>query len=69
MAIELIVGWWIAPTLVTAASLAWAIPVREDERQTGSMFDGLGYALGSAFRVGGAIIVSLVCWLAWALLA
>ena len=69
MSIELIIGWWIAPAVVTVASLAWAFPMRDDERQTGSMFGGLGYALGSAFRVGGAIIVSLVCWLTWALLA
>ena len=69
MNITVTFGWWIAPTLITIGSLAWAIPMRASERPTGGMFDGLGYAIGGGFRVGGAIILSLVAWLAWALLA
>lgn len=63
------IGWWLLPVAVTVGSFAWAIPMRQDERPTGQMFDGMGYALGKALRCSAAAIVSLVVWLMWALLA
>lgn len=69
MNITITLGWWFLPLSLTILSLAWAIPMRADEMPTGSMFDGLGYAIGGALRVAGAIIVSLTAWLIWSLFA
>ena len=60
-------GWWLLPLVITVASMAWAIPVRDDERRSGSYFPALD-GLESAFRTGVATIVSLIAWLVWALL-
>lgn len=67
MTVTLTLGWWIVPLAITVGSLAWAIPMRQSERPDGSMFSGLGYAIGGTLRVAGAIIVSLVAWLVWSL--
>lgn len=69
MRISFLLGWWVIPLLVTIISCAWAVPMREDERPTGSMFSGLGYAIGGTLRLLGAAVASLLCWLLWALLA
>jgi hypothetical protein len=63
-----IMGWWIAPAAVTVAAFAWALPMRSDEKPTGSMFDGFGYPFGVMVRLLVAIGVSLATWLAWSLL-
>lgn len=69
MRISFLVGWWLLPLLITVASYAWALPMRENERPTGGMFSGLGYAIGGTLRLLVATVASLLCWLAWALLA
>ena len=61
-------GWCLLPAAVTIASLLWAIPMRDDERPTGSMFDGLGYPIGVMIRLLVAGMASLASWLVWALL-
>lgn len=69
MTIEIVASWWLIPTAITIGTLAWAIPMRQEERPDGSMFSGMAYAFGGGFRIAGAIIFSLVAWLIWALLA
>jgi hypothetical protein len=69
MNVSITLGWRLMPLLLTIASFAWAIPMREDERPNGGMFSGLGYALGGLFRCGVAAIMSLIAWLIWSLLA
>lgn len=54
-------------SVLTIAALAWAIPLRADERDDGSMFGGLA-ALSGVFRLGCTVIICLAAWLAWALL-
>jgi uncharacterized membrane protein len=54
------------PILITAVSFAWAFFPREDERPTGSMFDGLSM-LGPLIRGLAALSVSLASWLVYAL--
>ena len=66
MSYTITIGPWIIPLAATAGSLAWAIPLREDERNQGGMFGGLA-ALPAVFRTGVAVIFSLTCWLTWAL--
>jgi len=66
MAISITLGWWLLPLVVTVVSFAWALPFREDEKPTGSMFDGLA-GIGMLFRAAGAAIGSLFAWLIWAL--
>lgn len=59
-------GWWLLPAAVTIASLLWAIPMRTDERPTGSMFDGLGYPVGVMIRLLVAGNASIASWFIWA---
>jgi hypothetical protein len=66
--ISVVLGYWIIPAALTIAAFAWALPMRDNERPNGGMFDGLGYAMGSLFRTGAALITSLAVWLIWALL-
>ena len=68
MNITITIGWWLLPAAVTIASLLWAIPMRSDERPTGSMFDGLGYPIGVLIRLPVAGMASLASWFIWALL-
>jgi hypothetical protein len=63
MQITLTLGWWLLPLMLTIASFAWAIPLREDERNQSYIGDALMLTL----RLGFAAIVSLGCWLIWAL--
>lgn len=67
MDVTIPVGWWLIPLTITVASFAWAIPMRANERPTGHMFDGLGYAIGGGFRLAAALILSLLAWLVWSL--
>ena len=55
-------GWWMLPALITLASMMWAFltPV---EPSGGYSFD-----LMPLFRFLGALIISLIAWLAWALM-
>lgn len=68
MQISLVLGWWMIPAAVTIASLLWAIPMRIDERPTGSMFDGLGYPIGVMIRLLAAFGISSFTWFIWAVL-
>ena len=69
MTLALPIDWWLAPLAFTAVALAWAFWTRADEaRRTGSMFDGLGQAIGLAIRVPAATAASLAVWLIWSLL-
>lgn len=69
MSATLHIGWWLLPLAITLAGWAWAIPVRKDEQPDGSMFSGMGYAIGGSIRIMGATIIGLLAWLAWAVLS
>lgn len=60
---------WIIPVVVTVGSLAWAIPMRAEEKPNGSIFVGMNYVFGAGIRIAKALILSLICWLIWALVA
>jgi len=67
MTISISIGWWIAPLAITIMlfGAAWA-KTSEDRRPAGDYsFPGLG----TVFAMGAATIMSLIAWLAWALLA
>ena len=57
----------LALGVLTVAALAWAVPIREEERDDGSMFGSLG-AFSAVFRLCITVILCLAAWLAWALL-
>lgn len=60
-------GYWMIPFALTVIGIAWALPLREDERDDGGMFGGLA-SLPAVFRLGATVIVCLVMWLIWAVL-
>jgi hypothetical protein len=58
-------GWWVIPLAITLGTMSWAIltpgaPMRGDYSFPDPM---------PAIRFAGALIVSLVAWLIWALAA
>ena len=64
MDITITLGWWVLPLAITLASLLWAFltpakPMRGDYSFPDVM---------PAIRFAGALILSLVAWLIWALL-
>ena len=67
MTFTISIGWWLLPVSITVASFSWGLWVRESERPTGGMFDGLDAAVGLMIRVPSAAAVSLAAWLVWAL--
>lgn len=67
MSIELTLGWWMVPFILTAASMIWAMYPREADRQVTGDYN-FGGAVVGVFRLGGAAIGSLLSWLIWALL-
>lgn len=67
MSFNIVVGPWIVPLVFTIWALAWAIPLREDERDRGGYFGGLA-GITAVFRTGATVIACLVAWLVWALL-
>lgn len=68
MSFQPMISWWIVPLVATIAAFAWAMPMRADERPDGSMFSGMGYAIGVSLRALAALSLSLLAWLLWALL-
>lgn len=69
MNMSLPIDWWLLPAAVTVAGIAWAIPMREDEQQDGTMFSGMAYAFGAAVRLLLACIAALAAWLIWSIFA
>lgn len=67
MTFSLTIGWWLLPLIITVALIAWALPRRADERNNGSMYGDLGYAVGGLIRLLTAVSLSLFSWLMWAL--
>lgn len=68
MNLTMTIGWWAIPFAITTASFLWSLWPRQDERPTGSMFDGLAM-LGPLVRGLAAAVISLIAWLIWSLLA
>lgn len=68
MMMMITLGWWIIPLAITAAALAWALPMRSSEKGDGSMFGTIHYAVAASFRTLIAMIISLGAWLIWSLL-
>lgn len=57
-------GWWLAPLAVTILAFGRAYWVDRGNSGGGYSFG----AIASAFVYGAALIVSLIAWLAWAVL-
>jgi len=65
MDFTLTIGWWAIPAFITIAALYGAF--REQPAPSGNDY-GAGAVIGLIF-VMGAVIVSLVAWLVWAIFA
>jgi hypothetical protein len=65
MALNIIIGWWILPLIITFSAGVWLAVSAASYRSTGGMFD---FDVVTMMRIPLAIIVSLVAWLTWALL-
>ena len=61
----LTIGWWAVPAFITIAALYMAL--REQPAPTGRDY-GAGGVIGLMF-VMAALVVSLIAWLIWALVA
>jgi hypothetical protein len=63
-------GWWLAPAIFTVAILlAWRLFGVRMRPLQGSMFPDAG---GALMEIGGylvALLLSVIAWLAWALLS
>lgn len=59
-------GWWVLPLLITGAAFLWALVPRAHDRRSGD-YD-FTFWLPAAFRFCGAVILSLLVWLIWAVL-
>jgi hypothetical protein len=68
MTITISLGWWLAPALITALAVAWALAPRDAERPTGGMLGDFGQVLGLLIRVPTACAVALAAWLIWSLM-
>lgn len=55
------IGWWAIPLGITVAGLIWGLL---PERPSYYGFDVVG-----AFKLLGTVIISLIAWLIWALVA
>lgn len=55
------IGWWAIPAIITIATIIFAF---WPQRPT-----GYGGDIAGAFQMMASIIVSLVAWLVWSLLA
>lgn len=62
---EITVGWWAVPAFITIAAVF--IAVREAPVSSGRDY-GAGAFIGLAMMMA-ALIVSLIAWLIWALVA
>lgn len=62
------ISWWIIPAIVTIAAFIWAGAVCRSGSSGGS-YSGIGDALMALIFFGAASIISLVAWLAWAVLS
>jgi hypothetical protein len=67
MMIEINLGWWIAPMVVTAAVFIWAYIV--GDVQGSGDYGHIGAALANLVVFGVALIVTLFAWLVWAVFA
>lgn len=66
MSIEVTIGWWVLPTLVTIASFAWALLASASDRPHGDYdFSGPFFAIA---RLAAALILTLAAWLTWSLI-
>ena len=61
MTFSITLGWWVLPLIVTIASSTWALWDRPSER------GGFIPSPMPLIRLAGALIVSLIAWLIWAL--
>ena len=67
MTLELTLGGWLLPALVTVASFAWALIASANDRPHGDYdFSGPLFAVG---RLAAALILTLAAWLIWSLAA
>lgn len=62
MSINIVIGWWLVPWVITAATFVWAWNI---SRKSPSHY---GQDITGIFVYGAATIASLVVWLVWAVL-
>lgn len=67
MSITIPLGWWLLPAAITVAAIIWQWWVHKDDRPSGD-YGQIGDAMGHLVTGMVAVIVSLLAWLAWALL-
>lgn len=60
-------GWWLVPAAITAAAYVWA-SMKEDRRPVHD-YGRIGQSAANAIIHGVALVVSLIAWLVWAVLA
>lgn len=68
MTFQLHLGWWLLPFAVTIAAFVWRYWVHKDD-QPSYGYGRIGAGLGELLTLAAALIVSLVAWLIWALVA
>lgn len=64
MTFTLAFGWWLVPFIITVVSLGWAWWISRD---SGPGNYGAGAVIEMMFFLG-ALVLSLLSWLVWALL-
>ena len=67
MTFSVSLGWWLLPALVTIAAFGWSTH-RQDRSPSGD-YGKIGQGIGNAVLHGIALIVSLIAWLVWSILA
>jgi hypothetical protein len=67
MSFTVLIGWWLAPCLVTVAASTWAGWAGDHSSSSG--YGNIGKGLGNALIFGVALVASLIAWLIWALAA
>lgn len=67
MTVYVPLAWWLLPLGVTVAAFGWQWWLHKDER-SGSDYGHIGLAMRQAVTFLGAMVVSLVAWLVWAVL-
>jgi hypothetical protein len=67
LTVDLHIGTWIFPLAITIGSVGWSL-FGYREAGSGHQFAAIGAGVISLLFVLGAIIVSLLSWLVWAIL-
>jgi hypothetical protein len=61
-------GWWLLPLAITIAAFAWDWWVHKDEVQADG-YSVIGQSMGHAITFLMALVISLMAWLAYFMVA